>query len=217
MFHINRTEFDFIEDTLKRYDIGEYIIAFEKAVVNTKTIEHFHIVFEGTIKIYNNFSKVLKEKYKLNGSAKKGQTRQYGKIKNIKDIEKLKSYTLKDGDFRTNMDDEVIHSLVQNSYQKSSATAAQENQTVIDTLLAGYELLELTEVGTEPKKCWTHLIEINSRKYLRLRIIELLLELKVKTLNKSRINKIAIDYLMQANEKGLTNNKKVQTIYDLLF
>lgn len=216
MFHIKRTEFDFIETTLKRYDIGEYIIAFEEAIVNTKKIEHFHIVFQGTTKIYNNFSKILREKYKLNGSAKNGQTRQYGKVKNIKDIEKLKSYTLKDGDFRTNMDDEVIHSLVQNSYTKSSTTAAQENQKVIDYLLGGYELLDDLKEPL-PKQVWISETAINNRRHLRYKIIELLLSLKVKTINKSRVNKIAIEYLMQANEKGYKIEKKVQTIYDLLF
>lgn len=113
MFHIPATEFDFIEETLKSYDIGRYLIGQEDV-----PYEHYHVVFEGTPEIYHAFSTKLKKKYELRGRASKGLPRQYGKLKEIDDIEKLLAYTVKDGNFRGNFSSADIEKFVENSFKK---------------------------------------------------------------------------------------------------
>lgn len=113
MFHISLDEFDFIEDTLLEYDIGGYLIGHE-----SEPHSHYHMLFQSNNKVYNTFSKRLVEKYGLRGQAKKGKARQYGKIKLIKDLEKLKSYTIKDGNFRSNLQPGELESYFEQSFKK---------------------------------------------------------------------------------------------------
>lgn len=126
MFHISVTEFDFIEECLKSYDIGGYMIGHELV-----PYEHYHILFQGTNKIYSAFSKRLVVRYKLRGRAKLDKPRQYGKISQIKDIEKLKSYTIKDGNYRSNLTQEELDSYFEKSYQKKDHHEIMDN-IVID-------------------------------------------------------------------------------------
>ena len=115
VFHIQEDEFDFIEETLIEYDIGGYLIGHE-----TDPFHHYHILMESNAKVYNTFSKRLIEKYGLRGKASKGKARQYGKIKNIKDLEKLKSYTVKDGNYRSNLSPEEVQAYFEKSYKKKT-------------------------------------------------------------------------------------------------
>ena len=96
MFHLKETEFDYLEDTLLNYDIAGYIIGFE-----AQPYPHFHLIFQSSDLNYNSFSKKIVEKYQLRGKAGKDLCRQYGRISKIKDLEKMKVYTLKDGGIRS--------------------------------------------------------------------------------------------------------------------
>ncbi len=111
-FDLQETEFDFLEGTLNKYDIGRYAIAFE---ANPRP--HFHLFFEGTNQIYNNFSKVIIEKYKLRRQGRGGAIK-YGKVKNLRDIERMLIYTLKDGNFRSTYDNEILKVLFAQSFKK---------------------------------------------------------------------------------------------------
>lgn len=113
LFHINETEYDYIENTLNEYDIGKYLIGHEK-----EPYHHYHIAFEGTDKMYNAFAKRLIEKYELRGKATKGKSRQYGRLKKIEDIEKLLVYSCKDGNVRGNFTQEEIEKFVEKSFKK---------------------------------------------------------------------------------------------------
>lgn len=68
-------------------------------VVGEKTpYEHMHFCIHMSSVEYRNFAnQVFKQKYKLRGRATKNERRQYGKIKQIRDLEKLLTYMLKDG------------------------------------------------------------------------------------------------------------------------
>lgn len=111
-FALGEDKFDYLEDTLNSYDIGRYIIGFEVTNDNKKK-EHFHILFEGTDKIYNAFSKKIVEDNALRCKGK--GNKKYGKVKEIRDFEKMCSYTLKGGNFRGTFTDEEIT----NWYEKS--------------------------------------------------------------------------------------------------
>lgn len=82
--------------------------------------QHFHILAEWETKTYEAFKKTIIEKhYKLTGKAEKGGHRKYGIVRQIRDEEKMLSYTIKDGKFRSqNYSQEELDEAATNSYQK---------------------------------------------------------------------------------------------------
>ncbi len=114
---VNDENFDYLENKLKTYEIGQYIIAAE-----TKPYDHFHFIVYMSNDSYRNFAKsVFIDKYKLRGRAVKGQARQYGKQKEIRDPTKMMAYTVKDGNFRTDMTKIQIEALIKISFQKKES------------------------------------------------------------------------------------------------
>ena len=115
-------EFKYLEETLNEYNIGGYVIALE-----TEPYIHFHFLVETDEQTYTNFRKrVFIDRYKLRGQAKEGKPRQYGKVKDIKDLEKMLAYTVKDQDIRSNLDDETISNAIDKSFKKEKPKLLKE-------------------------------------------------------------------------------------------
>lgn len=127
IFHIDQIHFDYLEETLKEYDIGHYLIGHE-----VEPYHHFHVLFQGTEKMYTLFSKRIIEKFKLRGQAKQGKPRQYGKLKLIDNIDKLMSYTVKDGNVRSNLPEETLEKIKEQSFRKDETKRLI--QKVLDSL-----------------------------------------------------------------------------------
>lgn len=101
--HVN---YDYLEQTLKEYPIGLYLIASETTTEAHKETdgEHFHFLVQMTNHDYHKYAKrVFKDKLKLRGQAKDGNPRQYGRVKKIEDLTRMGAYTIKQGNIRTNM------------------------------------------------------------------------------------------------------------------
>lgn len=115
MCHTTQEHFDYLEETLKEYNIGTYFIGYE-----AQPYEHYHFLVEMSNDDYVKFRKrVFIDKLKLRGQARQGQPRQYGKINSIKDIEKMKSYTIKEGIYRTNLvSEDELKEILANSFSK---------------------------------------------------------------------------------------------------
>ena len=123
-FTLPETEYDTIEEILLTYDIGHYLIGFEKTP-DTKQKEHFHLLFEGTDGIYNAFSKRIIEKYGLRGKGR--GNKKYGRVlKDIRDFEKMCSYTVKEGNYRGNFPEEDIQKWYDESFSKSEKQATRD-------------------------------------------------------------------------------------------
>ena len=90
MCHLPETEFDYLEETLKEYNIAGYIIAHE-----TQPYSHYHFICEMADSDYHSFAqRVFKKKHGLRGRAVKGDPRQYGRLKHIENLQRLKAYTI---------------------------------------------------------------------------------------------------------------------------
>ena len=115
MAHIALEHYDYIEDKVKQYCSGTYFIGFEDTPYH-----HYHFCVEMTEEQYANFrSTVFIKKFKLKGQARDGKAREYGLIHNIKDIEKMKAYTIKEGNYRTNLSDvQELEQILENSFSK---------------------------------------------------------------------------------------------------
>lgn len=123
MAHIPHSEIDFIEnDLLEQQEVLTYLIGLETS--NTVG-EHMHFLccVESETWYHKWSKRIFKDKYKLKGKAYKidgnGYPRQYGKLKEIKDLEKMGSYTVKDGNIKTNMPQNEIDNFVKKSHKKN--------------------------------------------------------------------------------------------------
>lgn len=115
-FTLKEEHYDYLEEALLLYDIGHYLIGFEITPNNEKK-EHFHVLFEGTDAIWNNFSKKVKGDHNLKGTGK--GNKKYGKVKEIRDLEKMCSYTIKEGNYRGNFPEEDIKRWYDKSFSKN--------------------------------------------------------------------------------------------------
>lgn len=119
--HIN---FEYLEQTLKEYPIGLYLMSAEVSSDSHKETdgEHFHFVVQMKEQDYHKYAKrCFKDKLKLRGKAIDGKPRQYGKVKKIEDLERMCAYTIKQGNIRTNMTDSQLE-----TYKKITFTRKDE-------------------------------------------------------------------------------------------
>lgn len=124
---------DFIENKLRQYNPKSYIMALEKSATAHKNWDgyHFHFVVEWTNEDYVKFSDaVFRKHYELSGRATKRKHydgtvtetfREYGKVKEIRDLDAMKAYTVKDKNVRTNLPPEEIERLISLSYPRKES------------------------------------------------------------------------------------------------
>jgi len=204
MAHINHEHIDYVEETLKNYDIGLYLIGLEKT-----DYEHLHFLVEMEDKDYHKFSKrVFKDKFNLRGRATKGAPRQYGKIKNIEDIEKAKAYTVKDGNVRTNMKDEDLQKYLDKSFKKV------EKQEFLDECVEELEKRYIeaqTTLYGPPEYA-----EGGSFSHYKLRMLTITIfrEKGLKTISRSRVENVIYRFVMKS---GTPFHATVEDIYELLY
>ncbi len=117
MAHIKHDQIEYITKYIDNRFV-EYIISMETAPTVGEHM-HFLLKAEDQDSYHKLAQNVFKQKYKLRGRATKGACRQYGKVKNIEDIKKMMSYTVKDGNYIAKVDDmEVVEKAFQESYEK---------------------------------------------------------------------------------------------------
>lgn len=136
----------YLVETLKEYNIGTYIIGYEvaKGAHEETDGEHIHFYVEMSTKDYHKYSKrVFKDKFKLQGQARGGKPRQYGKVKKIESLEKMKMYTVKEGNVDTNLSDKELKDLIEKSHEKD------ESLTLRDMCLNRMKKLDLPDWGEE--------------------------------------------------------------------
>lgn len=122
---------DHVENELKKIDsLGNYVIAMEKSETGKHVLtngEHMHFIAQMDSRDYHRFCKrVFIDYYELRGRATAGKPRQYGKVKQIDNLEKMIMYTLKDGNYRSNMEPKYIEELYKQSYKKVTIKSHEE-------------------------------------------------------------------------------------------
>lgn len=145
--------------------------------------EHYHVVTEMTDKQYDTFRKtILVNKMKLSGQATNGNSRQYGKLKNIRDQTKILQYTCKDKHiYYRNIDLQTIQDAINNSYKK------EDRKDFIQQIMDYLGEKDYTNSGIEDLDITK--IEINIIKYY--------IETKQqKPISKSTLRSLTTRYLM---------------------
>ena len=157
---ISHSQIDYLNEVLQEYSIGEYVICGETAAGSHKETlgQHFHFVVQMSLKDYHKFSKrIFIDKYKLRGVAKTGLPRQYGKVKVIENLSKMKAYTVKEGDkalIRTNLSMAELDALILESFQSEEKNNAhhkhkQELFSALDTVDCRPWFQENSSMSTE--------------------------------------------------------------------
>lgn len=204
MAHINHEHIDYVEETLKNYDIGLYLIGLEKT-----DYEHIHFIVEMEEKDYHKFSKrVFKDKFNLRGRATQGAPRQYGKIKNIEDIEKAKAYTVKDGNVRTNMTEEDLQKYLDKSFKKV------EKQEFLDECVEELEkryIESQTTLYGPPEYAEGGSFSLYK---LRMLTINIFREKGLKTISRSRVENVIYRFVMKS---GTPFHATDEDIYEMLY
>lgn len=118
---IKHSNEEYLIETLREYSIGTYIVGKETTHSSHKETngEHFHFLVQMTDEDYHKYAKrVFKDKFKLTGRATKGCPRQYGKVKQIENLERMKAYTVKSKNVISNMEQEELEHIIEESFER---------------------------------------------------------------------------------------------------
>lgn len=161
MGHIAHSEVEYLVEEMEKLE-APYVMSAEAG-----KYEHFHFLAKITVKQYHNFcQRVFIKKYKLRGRATKTLPRQYGKVKEIKDLSKMMSYTLKDKNFQTNMSTEDIEVILKKKINECDNTK-QESREIKEKMIRfvdNYVIQYLTKAHNRHEK------------YIRISIIQFMIE-----------------------------------------
>lgn len=223
MAHLPIKDADEVLEVLKEYDIGTYLMGLE-----TKPYDHIHFLVQMKEEDYHRFSKrVFKDKYQLRGRAQKGAPRQYGKVKKIDDLEKMKAYTVKCKNVLTNMEQKDLDRYIEKSFIKEERlTALQEIVDDMDRYFNPYITIEKgEEVMNKPMGLQDHVHKWNEAlseyqdDYLRFIPIKIVRKVAIglmriqgyKSITKTKVESIVHHFITQ--QEKITNDM----IYDFLY
>lgn len=201
-----------IDEVLSKITTDDYV---EKYLIGLETAssvgDHMHFVITHLFETdrdrwYHNFSKWFKKKFSLSGRAYKNQCKQYGKVKDIRDLERMEAYTVKDKNIRSNYKDEELKNLIQKSYEKEDL---QGYYTWFLSKIAKYEEDEETNalqfkktsvyknLSHDEKKSVLNYNENFGRRLenIKLYIIKLLKEKKTDSITSGKVNSIFHRYI----------------------
>lgn len=119
-FAVRHENKDDLVTSLLKYDIGKYLIAMETADDSHHATngQHFHILVQMSAENYHTWSQYIKRKYKLRGQSRDGNARQYGTLREIRDLEKLATYMCKDKNVISNMAQKDLDRWANASFKK---------------------------------------------------------------------------------------------------
>lgn len=200
MAHLPASDNEEILEILQEYDIGSYLIGYEK-----EPYEHTHFLVQMTTQSYHNFSNtIFKKRYNLRGQARNGLCRQYGKLKKIEDLSKMASYTIKSGNIKTNMPQDEVDKYFANSFKK------EEKKKVYQEIFEQLEQTYEREYIAEYNPC----LPLITKKIILL----IINYLRTKTdINMCRSNVLSYTQFFIKNTNHYDPSEKDQLIYSLLF
>lgn len=143
---IKHSNADYLIETLTEYNIGTYIVGKEVTHDSHKETdgEHFHFLVQMEDTDYHKYAKrVFKDKFNLTGRATKGCPRQYGKVKNIENLERMKAYTVKSKNVISNMEQQELERIMEQSFER------EDKLKIRDELFKKLECIKLQDWFTD--------------------------------------------------------------------
>jgi len=199
---IKHDQIEYVQETIQEYDsVTEYLIGMETSADSHQdnSGEHMHFLVKMSDTHYKNFAdRVFRKKFNLRGQARKGLPRQYGKIREIQDLEKMAAYTVKDGNIRTNMEDKDIQRWIELSFKKD---ADKEFRDMI------YEYLDTCPAPETINDGFNVVANVDHSKppqFLRISILQYFRENSNKIPNANTIKSFITGYMLYHNKKDYT-------------
>ena len=194
-----------IVEKLTSYPSTEgYIIAMETAQGSHSETngEHFHFVVQMSPDDYNKLCNTFfKNKHKLRGRALKDKPRQYGRVKNIQDLDKMMAYTCKDANIISNLTDEQLDKYINMSFKKQVDRNLEDD--IIEFIQKDIERDIDNQIRRDPTTCWSEIIFPDKRD-IYFRIIDYCIEKNELIPTKFRIITIA-QRIMKTTKNPLTD------------
>lgn len=139
----------------------QWLLAKEK---DKEDREHFHGIAFMTDEEYDKVQRHFREVWKLCGKATQDQTREYGRVRKIKDKNKMLSYTIKDGNVVTSENWDIdLEQYIAASYQKPKETLKELREKELKK-----ELINTNYSNTIPTKNIAQMNIIQFRLYHQL-------------------------------------------------
>ncbi len=198
---IEHKYFDEIVTIVQEYDTQGYIIAKEVSKTSHKDTngEHIHFVVQMPPSDYKRLAdRVFIKRFHLRGRASKGLSRQYGKVNNIENLERMKAYSIKDDNYETNLDHEEIARLTEISFQKNEDRALSKE--ILDNMLEHKaDMLDSLQKEYEYLKPEAYVIN-----YFRVNKIS-------KRINKRLVDGIVTDFYMDPSNQKYIKDSDILT------
>jgi len=195
MAAIRHDEIDYVEQTLLEYDsVTQYLIACETAPESHQETEgqHMHFLVRISDKHYKNFAdRVFKRKYGLRGRAEKDKPRQYGKLREIHDMERMGAYTCKENNLRTNLTSKTIERWLKASFEQKEAEKWREKVFEALDEFKNFDPTESIDEILHPTK--------PSASLIKMEIIQIYKDHEMYKLNKNTITGLSLGYCMSRN------------------
>jgi hypothetical protein len=117
-----------------KYDIEEYLIAFEATNDKGEAKPHFHFIVFTTYKNCTNLQQHLVKKYNLsNTSGQHGGKRRYARLKQpIHNLEQLKVYCSKEGNVKSSYSPDTLTDLYRKSFKKNDRALKLKCQAFVE-------------------------------------------------------------------------------------
>ena len=202
-FDIDIDQFDYLEKLLKE-KTSKYVVAYE-----SEPKSHYHMLFFANPGTYEKISRHLVEKFDLRRK-KHGGVIKYGKVKQIKDKERMLSYTIKDHNFRTNLEEEEIESAIESSFTKTKGYKEIKDKIVQYLDQIEVPVTEWYYIDNRHKICRP----TNFRRYIQKHIIQFYLDQNINMKSITTIKSLYI-YFIQ-NSQNLKAEEKIVYLQDLI-
>ena len=131
-----------------KYDIEEYLIAFEPHNDKGVPKPHFHFIVFTTVKNATNLIQHLVKQYNLsNSSGKHGGKRRYARLKQpIRNLEQLKIYCSKHGNVKSSYQEGTLTDLYKKSFVKNDRTLKMKCQTYVENQTSSQYKVSLEDI-----------------------------------------------------------------------
>lgn len=131
-----------------KYDIEEYLIAFEPTNDKGEDKPHFHFIVFTTYKNVTNLLQYLVNKYNLrNTSGKQGGKRRYARLKQpIRNLERLKVYCCKHKNVKSTYSHETLEELYKQSFKKNPRTLKLKCQAFVEEATSSQNHVSLEDI-----------------------------------------------------------------------
>lgn len=202
---VKHAHFDYLLATLKEYEIGAYLVSAEVTKDSHKETEgeHFHFVVQMSVKDYAKFSKrVFIDKFKLRGKALPDKPRQYGRCKKIEDFNRMCAYTIKDGNFKTNMSESQLQTFKDITFKGKETKLFRDN------------LMDYLKDKLKPQTHGQYGLVYNTNFEIMVEILNYYRQLKDPiTLSKSQIESHLRYYQMYVNKEMFSSEDIIKQMF----